>query len=114
MKQDQNPASPAVQISQRFRIRQQLLMLSPDVTPQDRSLCMEKLKISKATACAYLKGVVSNNDLALKMILFYSSRIDERELKLANYVISRSKAGKNGKNAVKGTPPATRGRAVKA
>lgn len=59
-----------------------LLKLSPNVTAADRTLCSRKLKISKVTISNYLNGRVTNNDLAINMIEFFTSCIDARDQKI--------------------------------
>lgn len=68
---------------QRTRIAKSLEKLAPNVTAADRSACIKAFKITKVTISNYLKGKVTNNDLALEMIGFFQDRIAKREEKLA-------------------------------
>jgi len=67
---------------QRIRLAKALVKISKDVTAQDRTACMKKLKVSKVTVCTYLNGQGTNSDLALDMIELFNERIAEREKKI--------------------------------
>lgn len=55
-----------------------LLEIKKNVTRDDRTICAEKLKLSKITVDRYVNGQVHDNDTALKILNFMKKRIDKR------------------------------------
>jgi len=71
------------QLSQRERVRQELMQISDNVTDEDKRQFIDIHHLTPTTISAYLKGDQSRLETGLKMLLFFRQRIQERE-KLIN------------------------------
>lgn len=64
---------------QRIQIARALLEIAAEVTAKDRRDCAEALDVSKITICYYLKGKVTNNDKALRVLEYLQFKINKRQ-----------------------------------
>lgn len=69
--------------TQKERVASELMEINKDLTEKDRADFRDEERVSGTTLSLYMNGKVANIDLAIKMLLFFRNRIQERE-KLIN------------------------------
>lgn len=68
-----------IKLSTKERLGREIKALGEEVTVSDKQAFMEETGYKKSTISDYMRGYVSNIDLAMKMLLFFRSRIAERQ-----------------------------------
>jgi hypothetical protein len=69
-------------ISQERRIKEAFDRIKEDVTPLDRAIAAEQVKVSKMMISRCLNGIINNNDKALLILNIFRQRIADREKQL--------------------------------
>lgn len=64
---------------QAIEVGRQLDKLRQNVTPTDRAAIVEAFKMSRPTLSRYLHGHCANVDTGLKLVLFITEKIGERD-----------------------------------
>ena len=65
--------------SQRERLNIELFRISVDVTEQDRKAFMKEYSFTQPVVSSYLNGKVASVETAIKMLTFFTKKIQERE-----------------------------------
>lgn len=65
-------------ITQKELFSKALLDIKEDVTRDDRTICLEKLQLSKITIDRYINGSVHDIDTAQKILACLKKRIERR------------------------------------
>jgi hypothetical protein len=77
----------------RIALADELIRLSPDISPNDRDIAMKELGIkSRITISAYLNGRIGNVDVAAQLIVFFKKQIAKRNLVLLDSVSNKQLA----------------------
>lgn len=61
------------------RLLEALVMISPDVTTEDKNLAAGLCDIHTVTVNRYLRGLGGDSDVAATLITFFKQRISERD-----------------------------------
>jgi hypothetical protein len=69
-----------IEKTQGQRLAEKLVEMSADVTSEDRKEATKKFKKNPETIARYLKGQALNPDFSVKLIAYFSERINKREL----------------------------------
>lgn len=65
--------------SHKEKLGEELKILAPNVSHEDKRAFLSNSKYRKSTVSAYLNGHVSNIDTAMEMLLFFRKRIEARD-----------------------------------
>jgi len=67
-----------IKLSTKERLGRELKSISEEVTAEDRQMFTDEYGYKRSTISDYIRGHVYNIDVAMKMLLFFRSRIAER------------------------------------
>lgn len=67
------------ELTQKERLGVELNSLKKDITTGDRQAALDNLNCTESKLSNYLNGRVADNDEAVKMILFFRKRIEDRD-----------------------------------